>query len=87
MPAAAARRLTQAQIEARRARWRRFSGRAKAGIAIAPTPYTADTVDTLFRLHYLQNEYPTPQQVGAAIAAAIATLERHLKNRAHGFSG
>ena len=75
MPASAVRRLTKAQIEDRRARWRRWSTRAKAGVAIAPTPYTADTVDILFRLGYLTSEYPTSQQVDAAIAAALATLK------------
>jgi hypothetical protein len=70
----AARRLSAQQITDRRARWRRWRSRSLAGVAIAPTPFSSDTVDVLFRLGYLNSEFPTPKEVGVAIAAALATL-------------
>jgi hypothetical protein len=68
-PAATAR--TTESGRARRHRWRTNK---KEGIAIAPTPYTAEIVSALVELHYLNNERASPPAIGVAIGEAIAAL-------------
>jgi hypothetical protein len=77
-PAATAR-----TTESRRARRQRWRTNKKEGIAIAPTPYTAEIVSALVELHYLNDESASPPAVGVAIGEAIAALlgERILQMR------
>jgi hypothetical protein len=79
MPAASVVQLPaasrHARVSARRERWRRWAARSRAGVAIAPVPYTAATVDTLTHLGYLDNNSPaTSEAVGAAIAELIKLI-------------
>lgn len=67
---------SRAQVLARRKRFKRWVERSKAGVAIAPTPFTADTVTVLVNLGYLDDDHASTQQIGAAIAAAMASLVR-----------
>jgi hypothetical protein len=60
--------------ESRRARRRGWRTNKKEGIAIAPTPYTAEIVAALVELHYLNDERALPPAVGVAIGEAIAAL-------------
>jgi hypothetical protein len=55
MPAAGARRLAAAQIEARRNRLRSWRIRNAQGIAIARVPYDANIVSVLVQLGYLND--------------------------------
>jgi hypothetical protein len=71
-PAATAR--TTESRRARRQRWQRWRTNKKEGIAIAPTPYTAEIVSALVELHYLNDERASPPAVGVAISEAIAAL-------------
>ena len=77
-PAATAR-----TTESRRARRQRRRTNKKKGIAIAPTPYTAEIVSALVELHYLNDERASPPAVGVAIGEAIAALlaEKSLQMR------
>jgi len=79
-PAATAR-----TTESRRARRQRWRTNKKEGIAIAPTPYTAEIVSALVELHYLNDERASPPAVGVAIGEAIAALlvEKILQMRLH----
>jgi hypothetical protein len=70
-------RLSQAQVLARRARWRRWAARARAGVAVASVFYDATTVDTLTRLGYLDDDSPvTSEDVGVAIGELIKSIQR-----------
>jgi len=63
------------QILARRARWRRWRARSRAGIAVASVPYDANVVTVLVQLRYLPDHtVSSPAAVGAAIGAAMKSL-------------
>ena len=59
-----------------RARQRAYRRRVAAGVSIAPLPYGAELLDTLIRLHYLdERDCGDRVKIGAAAARMIENIE------------
>jgi hypothetical protein len=64
--------------EARRRRDARHRARVRAGIAIAPVPYTGEIVNALVRWNLLgSEEVHSCEEIGLAISDALADAAKH----------